>query len=163
DRQIGVRILPQREEILVRFAAPGHVTTHRRHARQAHMRERIQWREWRVPSVVEDLLKLYRRFRASPQFQVSLPAREMAAEFSGRFVARYRLQSLNRLFRIPVLQFHRRANRWLPDGVDDRVFRVELAQFVSERFGLMRIAAQGERERRARTRNTPALQLQPLR
>ena len=68
-------------------------------AARAEMREREQRREWRVASVIENLLKLGGCFRAPVEFQVDESAQVLQPELGGRLVARCGLQLFYRLRR----------------------------------------------------------------
>src|SRR5262245_12751419 len=72
NRQVGVSIFPRRKEIFVALSTLRRVARDRRRARKAQMRERVQRRERRVATIIENLLKFRRRFRPAPQFQVGL-------------------------------------------------------------------------------------------
>src|SRR5262245_38273036 len=101
--QVGVSILPRREEILPSLLALRPIARERRRASQSEVRERVQRRERRVASVIKNLLELRRRFRPTPQFQVSLAAQVLRPEFSGGFIARCGFQLLNCPHRITTL------------------------------------------------------------
>src|SRR5262245_52928185 len=87
NRQGGVSLFPHRKEIFVSFTTLRRVERERRRASHSQMRERIQRRERRVASVIENTLKLRRRFRASVEFQISQAAQVLWPEFGGGFVA----------------------------------------------------------------------------
>src|SRR5262245_15177339 len=127
------------------------------------MCERVQRRERCVASVIENLLKLRRRFRASPQFQVRQAAQVLWPEFGGGLVACYRLQLLDDLPRIPALQFERSAYRRQPDRLARSVLHEALCQLILQRPRLFRFAAQRKCERGARQRNASTPEGQPLR
>src|SRR5262245_20275540 len=127
------------------------------------MRERIQRRERRIASVIENPLELCCSFRASSKFQVSSAAQVLRPEFGGGFVTRGCLQLIYGLRRVTTLQLQRRADRRQPDRIDDGVFRVAFGQLANDRLCLLRLATQRQRERRAWQRDAPACELQPLR
>ena len=141
DRQVSVGLFPRREEILISLSTLRCIARERRRASQSEMRERIQRRERRVASVIENPLELRRRFRPAPQFQVSLAAQVLRPEFGGGFVTRGSLQLIYGLRRVAALQLQRRANHRQLDRVDDGIFRVEFGQFANERLRLLRLAA----------------------
>src|SRR5262245_51704614 len=112
NRQVGVSLFPHRKEIFVALTTLRRIACESRCARQSEMRERIQRRERRVASLIENTLKLRRRFRASVEFQISQAAQVLWPEFGGGFVAGGYLQLFYRQRRIAALQLHRRADRW---------------------------------------------------
>jgi hypothetical protein len=99
NRQIGVGVLPHREKSLISFLAVRHIAYDRQRARQSEIRERVQRRERRVASVIENLLKLRRRFRTTPEVQIRLTAQVLPPEFGGGFIAGGCLQLIYRLRR----------------------------------------------------------------
>src|SRR5262249_38951969 len=127
------------------------------------MRERIQRRERRVASVIENLLKLRGRFCPKLEGYVGLAAQVLRPELGGGLVPRRRLQLIERLRGITTTQLHRRADSRRPDRVDRGVFRIMFDQFVNEQLGLIRLVTQRQTKRGARERGPTARQLQALR
>src|SRR5262245_16051683 len=111
NRQISVSLCPHRKEIFVALTTSRCVARKRRCAGQSEMRERIQRRERRVTSVIENPLILRRRFRPSLELQVSSSAQVLWPEFGGGFISGRCLQLIYRLRRITALQLHRCADR----------------------------------------------------
>src|SRR2546425_4361210 len=85
-RQIGISIFPECKELLISLARFRRIAAHRRRACQTEMGQRVQNREWRVASMIENLLEFHGRFCATPEFQVSLTAEVLRPELGGCFV-----------------------------------------------------------------------------
>src|SRR5262249_43558031 len=94
----------------------------------------VQHRQRSLASVIENLLKLSRGFRGSPESQIGLTAQVWRPEFGGGFVARRGLQLFYRLRGIATVQLHRRAGRRQPDQVDHGILGVTPGQLVNEQL-----------------------------